>query len=659
MISRRELLDASDETIEDAVGYADPMVLRGLLYQLTGDESIRATGTAKVPFGFLSLNAVTAEEDVALLRVKAVAYLKAYRDAGAGDVPIGPAERLVDSLGLTAGEEIQAADLEMWLEELAIDPWARSLEWSREPDAERVEAFSVVVIGAGFAGLNAAVQLKRAGLRFTVLEKNTSVGGTWFANRYPGVRVDTPSRGYNHVFGAGYEQSKPFAEGAENQAYLDWVADEFEIREHVRLGTEVVSAVWNESDEHWELTADGPEGRTVYRARAVLTCVGFLVRPKLPTISGLETFEGAAFHSSQWPADLDLAGKRVAVVGTGATGFQLSAAVAGKAAHTYVVQRTPDWCYELEGYTATYPPQVLWLDRNLPYHKNFARFQASWIYGPEVILKVYTRDLAYTGDPDALSAENKLVLEQRREFMRAKFADRPDLLQAMTPAHPPLSSRPILVDSNYSLYDALLRDDVSLVTGGISDIDAHGFRGGDGKYHEVDVIVFATGFKANEFLWPMEVRGRDGKALAEVWERDGARAYIGSMVPGFPNFFMVYGPNTSPTSGLHTISTMELAGRFALECIRGLVEQGAGTVEVSDEAYWRYNEEVDRREADKTWLDHRANNYYRNEHGRSSINNPIDVRDMWKWLRSPVEPRAGVAVSEVVSPFFGQDLIVK
>jgi 4-hydroxyacetophenone monooxygenase len=202
MTERPELLTATDEIIDDAVRHADPMVLRGLLYQLTGDESIAATEVAAVVIRNVDLNVVKKQSDVALIQSKAAAFLKSYRDQGAGEISYGPPERLQRSLSLAAGTDIPASEFDLWLEQLALDPWVRRLVWPQTPSEQDLRNFRVAVIGAGMGGLNAAVQLKHAGIPYFVIEKNEDVGGTWFENRYPGARVDTPSRTYTHTYGS-------------------------------------------------------------------------------------------------------------------------------------------------------------------------------------------------------------------------------------------------------------------------------------------------------------------------------------------------------------------------------------------------------------------------------------------------------------------------
>jgi 4-hydroxyacetophenone monooxygenase len=270
-------------------------------------------------------------------------------------------------------------------------------------------------------------------------------------------------------------------------------------------------------------------------------------------------------------------------------------------------------------------------------------------------------------DQHARSALNKKIREQQLAFIKRKLAKRADLIEKMTPVAPPYSARPIIVDTDYSIYDALLRDDVTLVTDPILKIKPNAIEVQGGGEYSVDIIVYATGFKANDFLWPMEVRGRGGKRVEELWEKDGARAYLGTMLPGFPNFFMIYGPNTNNFGGLQIVDFEEMVTRFALQCIGGLITQKKRTIDISLDAYWRYNDEVDRAEALMVYKDPRAHNYYKNDSGRSAANNPIDIRKIWTWLRNPLNGRANgeqsgdpeAIASPVVRPYFREDLVVE
>lgn len=630
---RHELLTASDAQIDDAVLYSDPMSLRGLIYQLTGDEEVASARTSKNRVFLADAWNLASDDDVRMIQRKATTFLKAYRDSGALPIGPGPMERLPRSLALAAGEEIPRDELPMWIEETAIDPWSRALEWPARPSPEQLAGFTVAVIGAGMGGLGAAVQLKHAGIDYFVIEKNAQVGGTWFENRYPGARVDTPSRAYTHIFGADYVFDHPFSPQADNERYFNWVADSFDVRRDIHFNTEVDSLTWNEDAKLWRIattTADGPRD---YTANAIICASGLLARPNLPKLPGMESFAGPSFHTARWPGDLDVSGKRVAVIGTGATGYQLVPALATLAGHVTLFQRKPQWLFPVPGYLHALPPQVTWLDRNLPYHINFLRFRTNWLTGEHVYGEVFTLDPEWR-DEHSRSALNREIRDGRIAYIHEKFADRPDLADRMIPPHPPFSARPILVDADYNVYDALLCDNVDLVSAGVEAITPTGIVAGGAAY-AVDVIVYATGFKANELLWPMEIRGKDGVRVEDFWARDGCRAYVsGSMMPGFPNFFMLYGPNTNPAHGGGIVNHEEMVTRFALDCVAKLILEGKRTAEIGRPGFDRYNAHLDRRETTKIYTDPRAQNFFMNQYARSSVMCPFGPSELWRMLKN-------------------------
>ena len=321
-------------------------------------------------------------------------------------------------------------------------------------------------------------------------------------------------------------------------------------------------------------------------------------------------------------------GKRVVVIGTGATGYQMIPELALEAAQVTVFQRTPQWLSPAPGYRSPFPPQVNWLDRNLPFHTNFMRARTCTL---DRLAHVAQIDPAFQ-DPHAVSPLNKRARDVSVAFLERKLGD-PALVAAMTPKHPVWSARAIVVDTEYCVLDALLRDNVTLVTDGIERIEPRGVVGTDGVLHEADVIVYATGFHATEYLYPMTITGRGGKTLAELWAKDGARAYLGCMMPGFPNLWSIYGPNTN--GALNVASFHEKVALYALQCLEALVLGTGRAMEVRDEAFWRYNRLVDARNLTKAWSDPRARNYYWTEHGRSATMNPFYSDEMSGFLRRP------------------------
>jgi 4-hydroxyacetophenone monooxygenase len=278
---------------------------------------------------------------------------------------------------LAVGAPIPEAERAMWIEQLALDPMVRGLEWKKTPDRQRLEGFRVIVIGAGMSGLNVAAQLKHAGIPFTVLEKNGDVGGTWHENRYPGARVDSPSRTYFNAFSTEFELPNGYCPQEVNERYFNWVADRFALRDDIAFHTEVRSLEWDEASATWTVEVDGPNGAQRLHANVVMPCVGFLNRPNVPDLEGAETFAGPQFHTARWPGDLDLTGKRVAVIGSGATSYQMMPVLSKQASHTTLFMRTPRWCVETPGYLKPFAPQISWLDRNFPFLVNFNRLSAS------------------------------------------------------------------------------------------------------------------------------------------------------------------------------------------------------------------------------------------------------------------------------------------
>lgn len=623
-----ELSSASDDQIIEALGYADPLVLRGVLYHLTGDESLAEMPHVIGP-GMLGKSPYLANEsDVALLRKKAFDLLAAYRDGILHPPAEVSRERLLRAMSMVVCQEVPPEGAGFWLQELAIDQQAVSV-LGDSPEGPHNSEMHVVVVGAGLAGVNAAIQLKTAGISFEVFEKAAGVGGTWQQNRYPGARVDFPSRMYSYAFSMKYPFEHLFAPQAENEKYLNWCVDEFGVRDQIHLNTEVVAMRWNEDDGWWDLRvrhADGSESS--HRARALISAVGFLDRPAIPKIDGLDSFAGKVMHTGRFDTEMDWAGRRVAVVGTGASGMQLVPDLAPKVGALTVFQRSPGWVLPVPGYRDLLPEPARWLNRNLPYLNNWTRFVFSWHMGDPVIYDCWSVDPEWT-DPDTLNADNFDLRERLVAYLEEKLSERPDLIKKCLPTYPPLSKR-FVVDNGW--FDALKRDNVELVTDGIARFEPDGIITDTGQKVELDTVVFATGFRANEYFWPMEITGRDGVTPAEIWAEDGARAYWGVTVPNLPNFFVLYGPNTNPKNG-GPIAWGGSQIRHALQVIQQIEKDDLHSVEIGAPAFESFNHELDERMSTTIWMDPRQTSYYRNEYGRSATNAPWSTIEYWRQLR--------------------------
>lgn len=539
-------------------------------------------------------------------------------------------ETLRKEFAFLTGLPISDEYLQLLREELALSGEdLRTPTWTKN-DLAPDRPFHVVVIGAGMSGLAAAHRLRQAGVPFVVVEKNADVGGTWFENRYPGCRVDVPNHFYSYSFFQRTDWPQRFTP---QQALLDYfrdAADAFDLRKHIRFDTEVLRAEWRDDSGTWDVVVRGSDGREqTLTAHVLVSAVGQLNRPRLPDIPGRDTFAGSSFHSARWDDTVSLRGKRVAVIGTAASGFQLIPPVADEATEVHVYQRTPNWFTPTPDYHADTPAGMQWLLDNVPSYPEWYRLSLFWRLA-EGMLAAARVDPEWQTDGRSVSALNDAFRQMLTQYLETQFADRPDLLARLVPDYPPLAKR-ILLD-NGIWAKTLKREHVEVVTDHIDEITPAGVVAG-GRLREADVIIFATGFDASEFLTPMKVVGRGGVELHERWRGD-ARAYLGLTVPGFPNLFCMYGPNTNLVANGSIIYFSECEVQYILSAIRTLLETGARAVDCRPEVHDAYNIEVDQQNARMAWGAASVHTWYRNANGRISQNWPFTLLEFWERTRA-------------------------
>lgn len=462
----------------------------------------------------------------------------------------------------------------------------------------------VAIIGAGFGGLGVALKLNQAGYRdFTVYERAADIGGTWFHNSYPGAACDAPSHIYSFSFAQRVDWSRRFAPGPEIRAYLRRCVDQAGIADRIRTGTEVESARW--TGNCWTLELAG--GRRV-QADVLVCAVGQLSAPAIPTFDGLATFAGPAFHTARWRHDVDLTGKRVAVIGTGASAIQVIPAIAPQAAHVTVFQRSAPYVFSKSD--AAYSERLNRRYRAFPMLKLAIR-QFIWGYF-ELVTAMFSRwpaVLDLLGRVHASALRSQVAVAELRDELR------PDLR---------IGCKRILISDDY--YQTLARENVSLETTPVMRVTDSGIVTEAGT-HSVDVIVFGTGFVTTPFVSGVSVFGRDGIALSDAWT-ERAAAFLGMSVPGFPNMFLVYGPNTNLGSG-SIIYMLESQANHIVDGVRTIAERGAAVLEVKDEAYQRFLGEMARRQRHTVWQ--ACQSWYRDDHGNDTHN--------WPWLMSTYRRR--------------------
>lgn len=494
------------------------------------------------------------------------------------------------------------------------------------------EGFKLAIIGAGMAGVIAAVAAKNAGIDFEVLEKNPGIGGVWWDNRYPGVGVDTHSKYYSLSFAINPEWTNSYPEGDEFREYLNRVAKEHGVIDRFTFEAEVTDLVWNEDDARWEITYFKGGDKHVTTATAVLTAAGYLTRPVLPDIPGVQEFQGHWCHSANWNDGYDFTGKRVAVIGTGCTSVQIVDALAPKIQSLKLFQRQPHWVVaSAEG--TKIPETERWLLMNVPSYAQWARLHTFLIIG-DVNYAAVRYDPEWAKDHDmSISAANDAGMQVALAHLENSFADRPDLLAKMKPNFAFMGKRPIRDPGAY--YETLKKDSSQVITSGLSEVRSNGVVDGEGNFHEVDAIVYATGF-ALEFLSHWNIVGRDGIRLTEKWA-DRPSAYMGCQVPGFPNLFITSGPNANPSHGGGHNFCVEAVIHYVFETLQMMITRRLKTVEPTPEAAERWQEEIDSKLADSIWVrETRASTYYRNTRGEVVLANPLRMEDYWKLLRKPV-----------------------
>jgi 4-hydroxyacetophenone monooxygenase len=623
-----------EATLDDALAQAHLPALLMSLVHLTGDASLlsqerRASYDFILSDGFDGGYPAAVQEDI---RARARAAILAHLDGK----PVAPSPDLATvrrMMDWIAGADIPAHYADFLIDELQLSGAdTKAPDWSAPGVKAAAAKMKVIVVGAGMSGLLAGIRLQQAGVDFTIVEKNPDAGGTWLENIYPGCRVDNP----NHMYSYSFEPNHDFPQYYSTQpvllAYFRRVADKYGLRKRIRFNTEVEEARFDETRNLWRVsvrTADGE--RETLEANTVISAVGQLNRPRYPDIEGMESFAGPSFHSARWRHDVDLEGKRIAVIGTGASAFQFVPEIAPKVAHLEVFQRTPPWTLPGPNYHRDVPEGKKWLIQHVPFYGKWYRFWLFWRLTDGLTAAVKA-DPDWAGGPEAISPANAELRAMLEFALRAQAPDDPELQEKIVPRYP-VGGKRGLVDNGVWV-NALRRDNVELNTTPIEKITPAGVVTRDGVEHPADVLIFGTGFHASKFLSPMKIFGRGGAELHEAWNGD-PRAYLGMTAPGFPNLFMIYGPNTNIVVNGSIIFFSECAVRYIVGCLKLLAETGAPTIEVKKEVHDAFNARVDAENLKMAWGQPQVTSWYKNAKGRVTQNWPFPLVDYWTATVAP------------------------
>lgn len=605
---------ADPEFIRRAIDGADLNALRLAMLQLTGDETLAEMPVEMRPRrGGALASAAVAEDWVPELRRKAFELLSAGPPQR--ETRPSPAElrRLMEVFsGRPVGSDEEFA---LSCEELALDDIPREVSWRAKPAG--LDVVHVVIVGAGLSGVSMGAQLGRLGLRYTIVERLDGVGGTWLRNTYPDVRVDTDCYNYQFKFEKNYPWREYYPTQSEVLRYVRHVAEKHGVLKNVRFRTEVEGAVWNDESSKWRLNLrSADQVPETIDADFVVSCAGIFGEQSLPAIPGMERFTGRVVHTSGWDHDYDLSGRRVALIGNGSSGVQVMPALARRANSLTIFQRTAQWIGPIENLRREFTPEERWLVDTMPFYWNWCSYAAyrSFTY----LQYLQEHDAAWKAGGGLINKGNDRLRAFLIAYMKDKLGDRADLLAKSIPSFPPLSRR-LIVDSGW--YEALLRDNVELVTEAIDRFDETGIVDRAGNRREFDLVVLGTGFRVDRYLAPADYVGRGGRTLAQAWSKDGPRSYLGMTLPGFPNFFMLYGPGSQARAG-GLPSWIEIWTRYVADKIVRTLERGAASIDLRPEVFDAYNALVDKRASELLWETDGKGSYYVTREGRSIVNQP-------------------------------------
>ncbi|MDQ1136364.1 4-hydroxyacetophenone monooxygenase [Microbacterium sp. SORGH_AS 1204] len=628
--TRIDPIDATDAELEAFVAHAELPALLIALALATHDADLipshltppHTKGENWVPLPHGGWD----EAQQAEARRLALRGLRTLRDTPG---PSGPpsAEELDRAMRFVIAKDIDAYRGYLLREVENEDPGAP--RWHKSTVAPD-RAFTALVIGVGVSGIALLHRFAQAGVDVIAVEKESEVGGTWWNNRYPGCRLDTNNYAYSYSFARKGDWPQQFSRQPEILNYLREVTDRFDLRRHIRFETEVVRMAYDAAADLWEVllrSSDGSE-QTV-RVDVVIPTIGQLNTPKIPDVEGRETFTGPQVHTARWDDDIEFAGRRIAVIGSGASAFQVGPALAPIVRHMTLFQRTAPWGMPTPAYYADVPEGMLWLLRHVPGYADWFRLWQLW-QATEGRLPSVTRDPAWQ-TPGSVSAINQDLRQALIRHITAQYSRRPDLIEKVIPPYPPGAKR--MLRDNGVWAQTLQRENVELVGSDIVRIEPTGIRTADGTLHEVDAIVYATGFRAEEHLYGLDVTGRDGTEIHDYWNGD-TKAYNTIMVPRFPNLFLTSGPNTAIAANGSGTYLAECAADFTLECVRVLLESGARSLEPTQEALDRFIAEIDAANDLRAWSGVRG--WYLNKKGRASQTWPHDMRAYFEMTRGPI-----------------------
>ncbi|MGW4338739.1 flavin-containing monooxygenase [Rhodococcus koreensis] len=614
------------ENLSAALQDANVPTLQMLVVQLTGDMSwleepyrpTRCQGSDDNDSGGL--------EPELQERIREAAYdaITAWREGREVAYPEISTDLLLHMMRVSVGEEIPEEYAPLMAAK--FDSYLHPERQTRSIAELVPNGFEVLIVGAGMSGIAMAVRLKAAGVPFRIVEKGEDVGGVWNQHHYPGCGVDTPSHLYSYSFAQG-DWNRYFASRDEVKANYRKVAEDFGILQNIAFNTEVIETRYDEGSHLWRSRlrrADGTEEEIT--TNLLVTAVGAFATPKWPDIEGLDTFKGDLLHTAWWDHSVELENKRVGVIGVGASAMQLVPAIADRVESLTVYQRSRQWVAPFPKFKKEIPGGIKFLLSEIPLYEWWYRLRLSWIFDSKTYASLH-KDPQWPHPDRSLNAINDGHRRFFTRYINSELGDRQDLAERVTPDFPPNAKR-MLLDNGW--YRTLKREHVELVDAPIEKIDETGIANKDGTHRELDVIVAASGYDVARFLSSINVYGRSGTSVRAAWDDDNPKAYNGTVTPGFPNMFMLFGPSTSLGHGGSFIFITECQINYVMSAIEQMLRNNNSEVECRADVCTDYNDRMDEKHQGMIWTHPGVSSYYRNDHGRVVMNSPWKTVEFWE-----------------------------
>jgi 4-hydroxyacetophenone monooxygenase len=619
-------VNINKDFLSDALQHASFPVLAATLVHVTGDVSI-LTKLPKPKLATLgeTQGYLTDTEKETIKNIAIDLLLQFFEDQGKKKVYVPDESELHQIMNYIVGHDVSLEYVPMMLQELGISNLDKA---HREVFLDQSNVnLQVLIIGAGMSGILSAIKLSELGIKYKLYEKSDGVGGPWHDNAYPGSRVDIANHFYSYSFEENHRWSEYFSRQPELKNYFEGCFDKYELENNTQFNTEVTSMQFNPESSLWTVNSCNDNQDISENFNLIISCVGQLNYPKIPEITGLKDFNGKIFHTARWPKQDCISGKNVAVIGAGASAFQIVPSIADDCKELTIFQRSAPWMFPNPNYHKKVDEGKKWLLENLPCYSRWYRFLLFWP-GSDQLLNSLIVDPKWPTENCSINKENELMRQVFEDAMLNQISD-DSLIEKVIPNYPPFGKR--MLQDNGAWLDALHKSNVNLVTDKISCITTNGVEVKN-ELHQFDTIILATGFRAQEFFFPIKVDGGNGDFLEEY--RDSPESYLGITFSNLPNFFAAYGPSTNLAHAGSIIFNSECQLRYICSAIKYLVKNNHKRVQVRKAVVKKYQADLEARLSKTVWQHPKVSSWYQNSDGKVVTTSPWRLVEYWNWTNN-------------------------